>query len=386
LRQRLVRAIGGVAVAVLVAGGVAACKADQGGGTTARECGFKIAFQGPLTGDAAGLGIHMRNGAKLAVEQYNKQNPDCTVTLEENDSQGDPAKAPPLAQKAAADTKVLGVIGPAFSGETESSAPIFEAASLPMVTPSATRPSLSEKGWKVFHRAVGNDTSQGPAAGRYIKNTLRSSKVYVVDDQSAYGAGLADEVKKVLGTAVLGSDKVAVKQTDFAATVTKIRSSGADVLFYGGYYQEAGLLLKQLRGVGSTARMVAGDGVNDAQFINVAGQAVAEGTILTCPCAPADRAKGTFLGDYKALHNNAEPGVYADVSYDVANIFLEGIKAGNTTRDKMLQWVKSYNKAGVSGATYKFTSTGELDPSQVIVWAFTVKGGKVVPEAETPKS
>jgi len=386
LRQRLVRVFGAVALAVVVAGGAAACKADEGsGGSTAKDCGLKLAFQGPLTGDAAGLGIHMRNGAKLAVEQYNEKNADCKVTLDENDSLGDPAKAPPVAQKAAADAKVIGVIGPAFSGETEVSTPIFEQAGLPMVTPSATRPSLSTKGWKVFHRAVGNDSSQGPAAGNYIKNVLKSSKVFVVDDQSAYGAGLADEVKKVLGSAIVGSDKIQVKQTDFAATVTKIKTSGADVLFFGGYYTEAGLLLKQARGAGVQAKLVTGDGVNDAEYIKVAGEAVAEGTTMTCPCAPAEKAKGSFVGDYKKLHN-ADPGVYADVSYDVANIFLDGIKAGNTTREKMLAYVKSYNKAGVSGATYKFESNGELDPNQVIVWTFTVKSGKVVPDQEAPKS
>jgi branched-chain amino acid transport system substrate-binding protein len=189
----------------------------------------------------------------------------------------------------------------------------------------------------------------------------------------------------VLSSAVLGSDKIQVKQTDFAATVTKIKSSGAEVLFFGGYYTEAALLLKQVRAAGVNAKMVAGDGVNDAEFIKVAGEAVAEGTTVTCPCAPAEKAKGSFVGDYKKMFS-ADPGVYADVSFDVANIFLEGIKAGNTTREKMLTWVNGYNKAGVSGSTYKFESNGELDAKQVIVWAFNVKAGKVVPEVEIPKS
>lgn len=389
MRQRLIRVFGGLAVAVLVTGGAAACKADDGGDTgTAKECGLKIGFQGPLTGDSAGLGIHMRNGAKLAVEQYNAKNADCKVTLEELDSQGDPAKAPPLAQKAAADTKMVGMVGPAFSGETESSAPTFEQAGLPMITPSATRPSLSTKGWKVFHRAVGNDTSQGPAAGRYIKTVLKSDKVFVVDDQSAYGAGLVDEVKKVLGTStVVGTEKVQVKQTDFGPVVAKIKSSGANVVFFGGYYTEAGLMLKQMRGAGVQAKLIGGDGVNDAQFIKVAGDAVAEGTVLTCPCAPATAAKGTFVTDYKAANANAEPGTYADVSYDIANIALEGIKAGKTARADLNTFISGYNKAGAAtGVTYKFLENGELDPAQVIVWAFKVNAGKVVPDVEIPKA
>ncbi|MCM0674428.1 branched-chain amino acid ABC transporter substrate-binding protein [Micromonospora phytophila] len=388
MRQKLARVLSGVAISALVFGGAAACKADSGseGGGSSAACDLKLGFFGPLTGDAAGLGIHMRNGTKLAIDQYNKENADCKVNLEEYDSQGDPAKAAPLAQKAASDTKVVGIVGPAFSGESEVADPIFNQVSLPIITPSATRPSLSTKGWKIFHRGVGNDTSQGPAAGRYIKNVMKAQKVYVVDDQSAYGAGLVDEVKKIIGT-VAGEDKVQVKQTNFSAVVTKIVGSGADVLFFGGYYTEAGLLLKQLKGAGWKGTMVAGDGVNDANFISVAGQQVAEGTILTCPCAPATAAKGTFVTDYKAAFENAEPGTYADVSYDITKIFLEGIKSGKASREDLLAFVKAYNKAGgATGVTYKFEGTGELDPAQVLVWAFKVNAGKVVPDIEIPKA
>ncbi|KWV33515.1 MULTISPECIES: branched-chain amino acid ABC transporter substrate-binding protein [Micromonospora] len=389
MRQKLARVLGGVAIGALVISGTAACKADsgsEGSSGNSAACDLKIGFFGPLTGDAAGLGIHMRNGTKLAIDQYNKDNADCKVNLSEYDSQGDPAKAPALAQQAVGDTKVVGMIGPAFSGESEVADPIFEEAGLPIITPSATRPSLSTKGWKIFHRGVGNDTSQGPAAGRYIKNVLKSDKVYVVDDQSAYGAGLVDEVKKVLGT-VAGEDKVQVKQTNFSAVVTKIVGSGANVLFFGGYYTEAGLLLKQLKGAGWKGTMVAGDGVNDANFVKVAGQQVAEGTVLTCPCAPATAAKGTFVTDYKAAFENAEPGTYADVSYDITKIFLEGIKSGKASRADLLAFVKSYNKAGgATGVTYKFEPTGELDPAQVLVWAFKVNAGQVVPDIEIPKA
>lgn len=390
MRQKLFRAVGAAALATFMMGGAAACKADspnEGGGTDNAACGLKIGFFGALTGDAAGLGIHMRNGTKLAIDQYNKANADCKVDLLELDSQGDPAKAPALAQQAVSDAKVTAIIGPAFSGESEVADPIFEEAKLPTITPSATRPSLSTKGWKIFHRGVGNDESQGPAAGRYIQSVLKADKVYLVDDQSAYGAGLADEVKKILGAKVVASDKVQVKQTDFSAVSTKIVKSGSTALFFGGYYTEAGLLLKQLKGAGWKGTMIAGDGVNDPNFVKVAGTTVAEGTILTCPCAPATKAKGSFVTDYKTAFDNAEPGTYADVSFDITNIVLEGIKGGNTTREKLNTFITGYNKAGsATGVNYKFESNGELDPAQVVVWAYKVQGGAVVPDQEIPKS
>ncbi|MEH0934924.1 branched-chain amino acid ABC transporter substrate-binding protein [Micromonospora psammae] len=386
MRQKLARVIGGAAMLALVAGGTAC---SSGGDDTAAggdKCGNKIAFFGALTGSSAALGINENNGVKLAVDKYNKENADCKVELVALDSQGSPDQAPGLAQKAIDDTKILGIVGPAYSGESEAAGPLFNEAGLVAITPSATRPSLAEQKWKTFFRVVGNDFSQGPAAGSYIKNVMKADKVYVIDDQSAYGAGLADEVKKVLGPAVVGSDKVQGegKQTEFSAVVTKVKASGAKAIFYGGYYQEAGLIRKQLTAAGVTAPLVAGDGVNDGAYITSAGAAAAEGTILTCPCQPATEARGSFAQEYKAL-NGTDPGTYSDTAYDAANILLAGIKAGKTTREGLLEFVKGYSGEGVA-ANYKFVEGGELDPAQVKVWAFKVTGGKVVPDQEIPKA
>ncbi|MBM0237859.1 branched-chain amino acid ABC transporter substrate-binding protein [Micromonospora sp. ATA32] len=385
MRQKLARVIGGVAMVALVAGGTA-CSSGSDTASGGDACGSKIAFFGALTGSSAALGINENNGVKLAVDKYNKENADCKVELVSLDSQGSPDQAPGLAQKAIDDTKILGVVGPAYSGESEAAGPLFNEAGLVSITASATRPSLADQKWKTFFRAVGNDFSQGPAAGNYMKNVLKADKVYVIDDQSAYGAGLADEVKKVLGPAVVGSDKVQGegKQTEFSGVVTKVKAANVKAIFYGGYYQEAGLIRKQLTAAGVTAPLVAGDGVNDGAYITSAGQAAAEGTILTCPCQPAAEARGTFVQEYKAL-NGSEPGTYSDTAYDAANIMLAGIKAGKSTREGLLEFVKGYSGEGVA-ASYKFTENGELDPAQVKVWAFKVTGGKVVPDQEIPKS
>ncbi|MFG1890838.1 branched-chain amino acid ABC transporter substrate-binding protein [Micromonospora sp. NPDC049051] len=385
MRQKLARVIGGVAMLALVAGGTA-CSSGSDDTASGDACGNKIAFFGALTGPSAALGINENNGVKLAVDKYNKENADCKVELVPLDSQGSPDQAPQLAQKAIDDAKILGIVGPAYSGESEAAGPLFNEAGLVTITPSATRPSLSEQGWKTFFRAVGNDFSQGPAAGNYIKNVLKADKVFVIDDQSAYGAGLADEVKKLLGPAVVGSDKVQGegKQVEFSAVVTKVKAANVKAIFFGGYYQEAGLIRKQLTAAGVTAPLIAGDGVNDAAYITSAGAAAAEGTILTCPCQPAAEARGTFVEEYKAL-NGADPGTYSDTAYDAANILLAGIKAGKTTREGLLEFVKGYSGEGVA-ASYKFVEGGELDPAQVKVWAFKVVGGKVVPDQEIPKS
>jgi branched-chain amino acid transport system substrate-binding protein len=372
-------------MAALIVGGAAACKKDETPGGTNKVCGLKIGFFGALSGENAGLVTPMKNGSTLALDAYNKAHADCQVTLVDYDSQGAADKASGLANGAVGDAKVVAMIGPAFSGESEVANPIFDAASLPAITPSATRPSLSTHGWKIFHRAVGNDFSQGPAAARYIKDVAQAKKVYAVNDDSAYGQGLADAAKPVLGSLIVGTDKVTTGDRKFDAIVTKVTGSGADALFYGGYTAEASPFLKQLRAAGWKGLFVGGDGINDANMLSATGSADVEGTIATCPCAPATNAKGTFPADYKAKFG-VDAGVYADVSYDITNIILEGIAAGKTTRQDLQAWVTSYNKAGsASGVTYKWDDKGELDPSQVVVYAFEAKGGAWVPKQEIPK-
>ncbi|KAB1932289.1 branched-chain amino acid ABC transporter substrate-binding protein [Micromonospora sp. ALFpr18c] len=388
MRQNFVRVLGSVAIAALIAGGASACKKDEGtsDGSASKACDLKIGFFGALSGADAGLVTPMKQGADLAVEKYNAENADCKVTVQAFDSQGKADLAGGLATSAVADTKIVGMVGPAFSGESEVALPIFDTAGLSSISPSATRPSLSTKGWKVFHRGVGNDFSQGPAIASYIKNVLKSDKAFVIDDQSAYGAGLADEAKKVLGTAVIGTDKVVDNAQEFGAQISKVKTSGATVLFYAGYTEEAAPFLKQLRAAGWTGTFIGGDGINDANMLSVAGQKDVEGTIATCPCGPATAAKGTFVTDFKAKYS-VDPGVYADVSFDLANIYLEAIKAGKTTRADIQAFLSTYNKAGsASGVTYKWEPNGELDPAQVKVWAFKATAGAWAPDVEIPKA
>ncbi|HEX8496163.1 MAG TPA: branched-chain amino acid ABC transporter substrate-binding protein [Actinomycetales bacterium] len=356
----------------------AGASASGTGGASEQACDLKIGFFGALTGDAANLGQNIQNGVKLAVDQYNAANADCKVTVQPYDSQGDPAVAPGLAKSAIDDKTVVGIVGPAFSGESNAADPLFAEAGLVHISPSATAPGLSTEGWKTFFRVLGNDNSQGPAAAKYISDVLAAKKVAVVDDASDYGKGLADIVKSSLGATVTTTDTVQTGQTDFGPTVTKIRSSGVEAVFYGGYYAEAGLLKKQLTDAGVTATMVVGDGVKDEGFIKAAGEKAAAGTIMTCPCLPPDQSTGTFAADYQAAYNT-EPATYSAEGFDAAKIILDGIGEGKTTREDLLTYVASYDKPGVT-KQLKFDDKGE--PSEISVWAYKVEGAAIVPDQE----
>jgi branched-chain amino acid transport system substrate-binding protein len=379
--QRSVRTTVAVAAVALV---VAGCGSGSGGGGSSgydySKCKQQIGFFGALTGDQANLGISIRNGVQLAIDQHNAKVGDAScVGLTPFDSAGDPNQAAPLARKAVQDQKVIGIVGPAFSGESKVANPTFEQGGLPIITASATNPTLADQGFKIFHRILGNDNTQGPAAAKYIRDVLETPEVFVVDDASEYGAGLANIVKRDLGAAVVGTDTVQIKQTDFSATVTKIKASKVKAFFYGGYYAEAGLLRKQLSDAGGQAiTMVAADGVRDPGFVKAAGQAAAEGTILTCPCLPASKISGTFSQDFEKEYGTP-PGTYAGEAFDAATVFLEGIKAGKTTRAAMVDFIGSFSGQGVT-KSIKFDAKGEV--LDKVIWAYQVKGGQIVENQE----
>jgi branched-chain amino acid transport system substrate-binding protein len=349
----------------------------SGGGGEAGTCeDIAIGYFGALTGAAANLGINIRNGVDLAVNQFNEENADCQVALEEYDSAGDPNQATGLATQAIGDETVIGIVGPAFSGESNTAGPIFAEGGLPTITASATNPALAENDWDTFHRILGNDATQGPAAASYISDVLGSQTVFVVDDASEYGAGLADIVKESLGDAVVAEDTIQTGQTDFSATVTAIRSSNADAVFFGGYYAEAGLLVQQMRGGGVDATFVVADGVKDPGFIEAAGDA-AEGTIITCPCLPPEESQ-EFFDAYQEAYDTA-PATYSAEAYDAANVFLEGILDGNTDRESLLEWVNDYDGEQTTKAV-TFDETGEVE--NISVWAYKVENGEIVADQE----
>jgi branched-chain amino acid transport system substrate-binding protein len=356
-------------------GGSDSDSASGGGGEAA--CDVSLAFFGPQTGPAAGLGQPIIQGAQLAIDEYNAD-AECEVGYELFDSQGSGDQAPSLATEAAGNEAIVGIVGPAFSGEGAAAGPIFAEAGLPTITPSGTNPGLAENGWDTFHRALGNDATQGPAAAKYIQDTLQAKSVFVIDDASEYGKGLADIVKENLGDTVVGEDTIQVGDTDFSATVTAVTSSKADTVFFGGYYAEGALIVSQLRDRGYEGTFVVADGVKDPGYLEGAKDA-AEGTIITCPCIPAtDPAVADFAAAYEEEFGEA-PGTYAAEAYDAANIFLDGIAEGNGTREDLLAFINEYDEKGV---TKQLTFDEKGEPSDVHVYAYKVEGGEIVPDQE----
>lgn len=343
---------------------------------------YTIGYQGPLSGGEASTGIDEQNAVKYAIKLFEAANKNIKIKLVSIDDQGDPAVAGTVAPGVASNKSVLGVVGPAYSGATIASLPYYKSVNMPVVSPSATRVSLTDPtspdfGGPIFHRVVGKDDLQGPALAKYATAGVKAAKVFVFDDQSAYAVPLRGFVeaglKKVAGASVVGGDSVPNTTTDFSPTIAKIATSGANVVIYTGYYSQAAVFIKQLRDSGSKAVFAGGDGVFNQEFPKLAG-AAAEGSKVTGVGGLAG-ISAKLEADFKKKMG-VSSGVYSVESYDAANILLSGIKAGNTTRAKMLAYVKAYKGKSVSGNTIKFDKNGDI--SYGLFAGFTTKNGVLV--------
>ena len=350
---------------------------DNGGGDTGggdKPASVKIGFMGDLTGENSGIVIPHRNGAQMAIAEYNATNPATKIELLPYDSQGVPEQATALAQQAINQDKVVGLIGPAFSGESQQVGPILEEGKIPSVT-IATNATLAEKGWKFWHRILPGDRIQGTGIGEFIARALSPQKAFVIHDNQDYSKGIADFVTAALkGKGVtVETDVIDPEGSDYASTVNKVKSAAPQAIFYGGYYAQAGRLLKQLREAGVTARFLSGDGSLDPGLAKGAGGTNADGAIVGCPClvdptGESNEKSKKFVDDYKAKFSTA-PAIYSAEGYDAATAFIEAIKAGNTDGEKINTALSTTDVTGVT-KQIKFGSNGEPAGGDIFVYLF----------------
>jgi branched-chain amino acid transport system substrate-binding protein len=349
---------------------------------------ISLAFQGPLTGSDAQTGQDEILGAKTAIQIFNASQTKYKVNLVSVDDQGEGAVAGRVAPGVAANKKVIGIVGPAYSGASIASFPSYKKGKLTMVSPSATRPTLTDanspdNGFPYFHRVVGNDSLQGPAVVRWAIKGVTDPKVFVIDDQTPYGTGLRDAANDYITAQkvnTVGNDSVAQKTSDYSATVAKIKSSGANIVIYTGYYPDGGALAKALSDGSWKGQFIGGDGVLNSAYIDVAGKAAAEGSKFTAPAVPFevvanDAQKAAFTKATKLA--TAAGHVYVTETFNAANVFLQCIAKGNVTREKIQSCVAGGTFLTIDGKTkISFTFAGEVKGGAP-VGGFQVVGGVI---------
>jgi branched-chain amino acid transport system substrate-binding protein len=330
-----------------------------------------IGYVGTIAGANAALGIAIKQAVQLGIEEHNEANPGCQVTYKEFDTGGSPQTALAPTVAAINDPSILGIVGLPFSGESEAVGPSLSDAGLVSITPSATNPDLTTKGWKHFFRALGNDAVQGPAAARFMTGTLGATKVCVIRDDSSYGQGLATQLTTALGDAAACQEEVKTGQREFSAAIGTIQSANPDAIFYSGYYDEGAPFAQQLRDAGVEAELVVPDGVKDPVFVQNAGEA-SEGVYMTCPCLPGD-VFPEFTEAYQARWNVA-PQTYSAEAYDATTILLRGLDQGIADRPALLDFVRNYDGQGLT-KHFKWNANGEL--TETPVWTYVVKDGQI---------
>lgn len=361
-----------------------------------------IGVDAPLTGQNSATGLGIQGGVQIAVDDANKNNtvPGVTFKVQALDDKAIPASGQANATQLVQNDKVLGVVGPLNSGVATQMQQVFDTAGLVQISPSNTAPELTQgKNWqtaksrpfKTYFRTATTDALQGGFAADYAYNTLKKRKVYVVDDKQTYGAGLAKLFKAGFtkaGGKLAGEDHVNTGDTDFSALVTKIKNSKADLVYYGGQYDESEKLTKQLKDGGAKIPLFGGDGMFSDTYIQTAGK-TSEGDLVTSVGAPVDSlpSAADFIKKYKASGLKGDYGTYGGYSYDAATAIIKAIgavvkdgKIPDGARAKIVAEVQKTKFDGIAGPVsfdeYGDTTNKQLTVYQVVDGKFkAVKSG-----------
>jgi branched-chain amino acid transport system substrate-binding protein len=340
----------------------------------------KIGFASPLTGGQANYGKDNQNGAQMAIDELNAQKPkiggkDVKFELMAEDDQADPKMGPVVAQKFV-DAKVKGVVGHFNSGVTIPASSVYSGAGIPQLSVS-TNVKYTQQGYKTAFRLMADDGKQGKALGEYAVKTLKLKRLAVIDDATAYGQGLADEFAKAVkasGGQVVKHEHTNDKAVDFAAVLTTIKGTNPEAIFFGGYDQQAGPMAKQMKQLGMNAKLMGGETMNSAKFIELAGPA-AEGAIASTPGAALESRPGgkAFAEKYKARFNQ-DIGLYAPYFYDGVMLIAAAMKSANSTDPA--KYMPALARAQYTGITgdIAFDSRGDLTHGLMTI--FQVKNGK----------
>ncbi|MDP1525452.1 MAG: branched-chain amino acid ABC transporter substrate-binding protein [Rhodocyclaceae bacterium] len=344
----------------------------------------KIGHVAPLTGGIAHLGKDNENGARLAIDEANAAGiqiggKPVTFEIVAEDDQSDPKVGNTVAQKLV-DAKVVGIVGHLNSGTTIPASAIYNQAGLPMISGSATNPALTEQGFAGVFRVVGRDDQQGPAVANYLVATAKPKTVAIIDDATAYGEGLANEVEKTLkaaGVKVLPREKGTDKTADWKAVLTKIKGKKPDAVFYGGMDATGGPLLKQARELKIGAVFSFGDGACTDKMAELAGEA-AEGLVCSQAGIPVQAAGAKFVEGYKAKYN-IDPILYAPFTYDSVKLLIAAMqKADSIDPAAYLPALKAIDYTGASG-NIQFDEKGDRKDAEMTI--FTLTAGKITPLA-----
>jgi len=294
---------------------------------------IKVGIAGPKTGPVAEYGAMQFRGALMAIDQINAKGGVDGKKLEavQYDDACDPKQAVAVANKVVNDG-VKFVVGHLCSSSTQPASDIYEDEGVLMITPAATSPDITSRGYKLVFRTIGLDSAQGPAAGNFIADHVKPKIVAVIHDKQQYGEGIATAVKQTLegkGVKVAVFEGINAGDKDFSSLIAKLKQANVDFVYYGGYHPELGQILRQSKEKGLNAKFMGPEGVGNDSISQIAGEA-SEGLLVTLPKSfdqdPANQALTQAFKDKK----EDPSGPFVFPSYTAVQIIADGIKAAKS--------------------------------------------------------
>ena len=367
---------------VIVAAAVALCA----GAVHAEDIVVRIGQVGPVSGSQAHYGKDEQNGARMAIDDLNKQNvliggKHAKFELQAEDDAADPKQGTAAATKLC-DQKVNGVVGHLNSGTTIPAAKIYFGCGIPQISPSATNPGYTQLGYKTAFRVLANDNALGAGLALYAADALKLKRVAVIDDRSAYGQGVAEvftKSAKAKGIEIVSEQYTNDKATDFMSILTAIKAKNPDGIFYGGMDPQAGPMLRQIETLGmANVKFFGGDGICTEKLIELSAGAKTLGNVV-CAGGGASIEKMPGGIEWKKRYDAAYPGeyqIYSPFAYDAVMVLADSMKrAGSADPKVYLPFVSKAKYKGVT-TTVEFDADGELKNPAMTFYAF--KDGKKI--------
>ncbi len=337
----------------------------------------KVASLSPLSGPSSDQGTQIRNGAQLAVLNAKAEFAKMGLNLQfvAYDDQADPATGTSNARRIASDKTVMAIAGTQNSGVIIPASEAVSGNHLAFVSPTTTNPKVTDRGLKNVNRICARDDAQGPAGADFIISKLKAKKVYMINDKTAYGQGLATEAEKALkakGAQIVGSEGTEEK-SDFSSIVQKIQLTKPDVVYFSGLYGQIGVFAKQLREKGIALPLVGGDGLDSPELIKIAGNGAKNiyFTTIAPPLEILPSAKAINT-QYTAANKTSIQG-YGIMGYDSALVILQGIRdayktAGNKapTREQVETALRTTVTKGLTGEI-RFGSNGDRTEGKMYI-------------------
>ncbi|MFJ7637360.1 ABC transporter substrate-binding protein [Peribacillus sp. NPDC097225] len=344
----------------LIAGALAGCNGDSktsssGGGSSSSGDTIKIGANLELSGGTASFGQSAMDGLQLAIDEINKEGINGKkIEIKKVDNKSDAAEATNGSIKLVSQDKVVAIVGSATSTNTLAQVQVAQDNKIPLLTPTATNPDITNKAGKLndyVFRTCFIDPFQGTVAANFATDEVKAKTAAIyVDSASDYSKGLAAAFKEAFtknGGKIVSEEAYVTKDTDFRATLTRIKSAKPEFVFLPGYYEEVGLILKQARENGMDLPFMGGDGWDSPKVVEIAGAETLKNTYITNHYSPEDEdAKiQDFVSAFKAKYNKT-PDAFAALGYDTGYYLADAIKrAGDPTSEnirKALEEVKDF--------------------------------------------